>query len=34
MQVNENGDEEPIKKKKVLFFKESDHHLRVPHPAF
>jgi hypothetical protein len=25
---------EPIKKKKVLFFKESDHHLRVPHKNY
>lgn len=29
---DENG--EPIKKKKVLFFKESDHHLRVPLQAY
>lgn len=25
---------EPIKKKKVLNFKESDYHLRVPHPKY
>lgn len=29
---DENG--EPLKKKKVLFFKESDHHLRVPLQAY
>ena len=27
-QLDENG--EPIKKKKILFFKEKDYHLRVP----
>jgi adenylate kinase len=30
--LDENG--EPIKKPKVLFFKESDYHLRVPLPFF
>ena len=31
-QLDTNG--EPIPKKKVLNFKESDYHLRVPHPKF
>ena len=30
--LDENG--EPIKKKVILNFKESDHYLRVPHPKF
>lgn len=30
--VDENG--EPIERKKPLFFKESDFHLRVPHAKF
>ena len=30
--LDENG--EPIKKKKVLFFKETDYHLRVPEASF
>lgn len=30
--VDENG--EPIKPKKILFFKESDYHLRVPATRF
>jgi hypothetical protein len=31
-QLDENG--EPIPKKKILFFKESDYNLRVPHEKY
>lgn len=31
-ELDENG--EPIPKKKILFFKEKDYHLRVPHHKF
>lgn len=31
-ELDANG--EPIPKKKILSFKESDYHLRVPHPKF
>lgn len=31
-QLDENG--EPVPKKKILFFKESDHHLRVAHESY
>ena len=30
--MDENG--EPIPKKKILYYKESDYHLRVPHPDY
>ena len=30
----EGEDGEPVKKKKILFYKEKDYHLRVPHDKF